>query len=178
MKRYELSGIFVHPKWNPETLEYDAALLKLKTSLPYTPIRPASALETALYAAQSTATVIGWGMTNPYYQILPDILQEGDVPIVSDEDCAARNGRWFIKESMVCADALTTNYDDLATSSCYGDSGGPLLVHSGAEPVQVGIVSWGFECSSTNTHGVYSRVSAMSDFINSRPVASHHLSRS
>ena len=44
-----------------------------------------------------------------------------------------------------------------------GDSGGPLL-HAGTL-AQVGIVSWGEGCALENKYGVYTKVSAMREFI-------------
>lgn len=35
----------------------------------------------------------------------------------------------------------------------HSDSGGPLVVESGPEPVQVGIVSWGYGCAEDDYPG-------------------------
>jgi len=51
---------------------------------------------------------------------------------------------------------------DIGKDSCYGDSGGPLLVKETL--VQPGVVSWGMECAG-DTPGVYSKVSKLSDWI-------------
>ena len=41
---------------------------------------------------------------------------------------------------------------------CQGDSGSPLVVVTDSGPVQVGVVSYGWECGDERSPGVYSRV--------------------
>ncbi|GBO15778.1 hypothetical protein AVEN_129881-1, partial [Araneus ventricosus] len=41
-----------------------------------------------------------------------------------------------------------------------GDSGGPLVMENGDSWIQVGIVSFGFQCGAEDYPGVYTRVSA------------------
>jgi len=170
--RVGLRGVAVHPKFNPDTLEYDFAILKLDIAVPYEPISIASPIEAFLYAAGTTAKVIGWGRTDPEYYVLPDKLQEANLPLVSDEICTdtSGNGRWVDPISMVCAGTKAPpGSNSFEPDSCNGDSGGPLVVQSGGIYKQVGTVSWGFACSSPRTYGVYGRVSSGYDFITVKP---------
>ena len=51
--------------------------------------------------------------------------------------------------------------------TCQGDSGGPLVARSGANAVQVGIVSWGEGCGVPKLHGVYTRLGKFMDWVKS-----------
>merc|ERR1712232_319955 len=98
------------------------------------------------------------GDTNPsdYRENYPNELMEVEVKTMSNEDCEASKGRDFdydgwITGNMICAEHR------LRKDACQGDSGGPLVVESGPEPVQVGIVSWGYGCAEDDYPGVYTR---------------------
>ncbi|EJK74737.1 trypsin-like serine protease [Thalassiosira oceanica] len=111
-------------------------------------------------------TVRGWGDTNPsdYRENYPNELMEVEVKTLSNEDCEASKGRDFdydgwITGNMICAEHR------LRKDACQGDSGGPLVVESGPEPVQVGIVSWGYGCAEDDYPGVYTRVSTQYKWI-------------
>jgi len=49
--------------------------------------------------------------------------------------------------------------------ACFGDSGGPLLIHDGEQWTQIGIVSSGVDCAMPFLPGVYTRLSPFLDFI-------------
>ncbi|KAL0129004.1 hypothetical protein PUN28_004008 [Cardiocondyla obscurior] len=57
---------------------------------------------------------------------------------------------------MLCAGYLSGSKD-----TCQGDSGGALVYND----VQIGIVSWGAQCASVGFPGVYTRVSAIRQWI-------------
>ncbi|KAF1791815.1 Serine protease [Phytophthora cactorum] len=88
-------------------------------------------------------------------------LQRVDVPLVSDETCAAYA---TVDSTMVCAGGVA-NLD-----SCDGDSGGPLIIEStDGEDVLVGVVSWAKDesCGREGYYGIYSRVSSARNWIDS-----------
>ena len=100
-------------------------------------------------------------------------LSEGRVPPVSGAVCRAQI-QHLIREygleeshadvtvnaaSQICA-------GDGFIDSCQGDSGGPLVRYGlTGQPVQVGIVSWGLGCGRAESPGIYTRISAFSDWI-------------
>ncbi|KAF3840097.1 hypothetical protein F7725_018814 [Dissostichus mawsoni] len=103
-------------------------------------------------------TVTGWGNID-YYGIQADILQEANIPIISDAVC---NGPDYydnqITTSMFCA-----GYEKGGTDACQGDSGGPLVAEDCFSKSRryrlMGVVSWGIGCALAKKPGVYTRVS-------------------
>jgi secreted trypsin-like serine protease len=160
------TSVDVHPNWDPDSLSYDVAVVRLGSAPGATPIPLADpATEKDLWVAQpgptaprKPARVIGYGL--PSFDP-PGQLFETDVPMVADEDCRRSydlTGGGFDSTTMVCAGEPFGVKD-----SCFGDSGGPLMVArdgnlSSGPLVQVGVVSWGFLCGVPTQPGVYSRV--------------------
>ncbi|KAJ3598560.1 hypothetical protein NHX12_002069 [Muraenolepis orangiensis] len=103
-------------------------------------------------------TVTGWGNIG-YYGHQADVLQEANVPIISDTTCNAPD--YFdnqITTSMFCA-----GFEKGGTDSCQGDSGGPFVAPDCLSRTSryrlLGVVSWGTGCAMAKKPGVYTRVS-------------------
>ncbi|XP_066497718.1 serine protease 33 [Hoplias malabaricus] len=164
-KRASVHQIFVHQSYSSNTHDNDIALLQLGSSVNFTDyIRPV-----CLAAANSNLDdgtlvwVTGWGNINngvnlPY----PQILQEVELPIVSNTKCAAAYGSTSITSNMLCAGVSQGGKD-----SCQGDSGGPLVIKLSAGWTQAGIVSFGNGCGLPGFPGVYTRVSQYANWISS-----------
>lgn len=117
-----VTRIIAHPGYNPDwTAPYiadgfDAALLELASATSVTPVKIMSQADWSIVDDGVSATIVGWGDTNPNATPgspsgnNPLKLNEGNVTITSLE-------------------ARTIQGDSTTTSSCYGDSGGPLLVN-------------------------------------------------
>mmetsp|Transcript_18360 Transcript_18360/g.51177 ORF Transcript_18360/g.51177 Transcript_18360/m.51177 type:complete len:419 (-) Transcript_18360:1627-2883(-) len=145
-----------HPDYDEVTTRYDVMVVKLngRTTLA-TPIRINR--DETLLEDGNMLTVIGMGYNGDWE--LPDAVQETLVEYNINSEC----------EEIVDEHGITLDgdlYDDMMCAgsdgrdSCYGDSGSPL-VFTGAnegEDVQVGLVSWGYECAGT-LPGVYCRLS-------------------
>ncbi|XP_075221447.1 serine proteinase stubble [Lycorma delicatula] len=149
----------VHPKYNFFTYEYDLALIRLDSPLEFAPhIAPICLPGSDDLLIGENATVTGWGRLSEG-GTLPSILQEVNVPIVSNDKCKnmfLRAGRHeFIPEIFMCA-----GYDDGGRDSCQGDSGGPLQVKGkDGRFFLAGIISWGIGCAEPNLPGVCTRIS-------------------
>ncbi|MFT5630643.1 MAG: secreted trypsin-like serine protease [Gammaproteobacteria bacterium] len=147
-----VSEIFVHPNWDPATMDFDAALLQLSTNASQgTPI--------ALNTTKTPITegilvrVTGWGRTQQGGTTSP-VLLEVDVPAVSTATCnepASYGGD--ITSDMFCA-----GYAKGGKDACQGDSGGPSDFPIAGVETLVGIVSWGSGCAQARKYGVYTRV--------------------
>jgi secreted trypsin-like serine protease len=157
--RRDIANIYVHTSYLDNSTigggARDIALIELSEAVG---LEYASVLNTrdARYYATSgdIATVIGWGSTDGVVDVYPDLLQEVEIPIVSNDTCSAAMSPYTIYDYEVCAGEETGGKD-----SCSGDSGGPLLVNKNGGWVVAGIVSWGGdECARAGEYGIYARV--------------------
>ncbi|MEM7736737.1 MAG: trypsin-like serine protease [Deinococcota bacterium] len=107
------------------------------------------------------ATILGWGLTSDGGET-SDVLQEAQVPIISNDACDDAIGDVaVISEGIICA-----GYEDGEIDSCQGDSGGPLMVPYESGWLQAGITSFGVGgCAQPDSPGGYARVSTASDWI-------------
>lgn len=153
--------ILVHPEYNGESYDQDLALLHLSSAVTIDPLAPIGYSAMASLASGSSLTVMGWGATRettPYDY--PTVLQQVDVPLIADSTCNSAYGGG-ITANMLCAGEMSGGKD-----SCYGDSGGPLILgNSSSTAVQVGIVSWGNGCGVANYPGVYTRLANYSAWL-------------
>ncbi|XP_022648505.1 serine proteinase stubble-like [Varroa jacobsoni] len=161
-----ITAKYVHPQYNFFTYENDLALLKMDKSLQYMPHVAAICLppDTTGNLVGQNATVTGWGRLNEG-GVLPSLLQEVQVPIVSNEKCktmfqaAGRNE--FIPSIFMCA-----GYENGGKDSCQGDSGGPLQVRdTSGRWMLAGIISWGIGCAEPNLPGVCTRITKFKPWI-------------
>lgn len=162
-----IKRIVVHPEYQIRenrngNYGYDVALLELTTASSHTPVGRATPLEQSGLNSSSALRLIGWGDTDKSSEVVsPKELQYADlffVPQDTQGTCDDYGNRAdFDFDVMFCA-----GVSDSTKDACQGDSGGPLF--DAANDVQYGIVSWGYGCATT-TFGVYSKVSAYTDFI-------------
>ncbi|KAK9717378.1 Trypsin [Popillia japonica] len=154
----QVTNIFVHEQYNPQTVVSDVAVLRVENMTFNTNINrislaqllPANNTNSQLLPANNTnCTVSGWGVTSNEGIPSPLLLYVGDVgvPFLTNEVCQNAFAADFRPGSMICA-----GYE--GRDSCAGDSGGPLVCHG----TQVGIVSWGIGCGHANFPGVYASV--------------------
>uniref|UniRef100_A0A3B4AN08 Peptidase S1 domain-containing protein n=1 Tax=Periophthalmus magnuspinnatus TaxID=409849 RepID=A0A3B4AN08_9GOBI len=152
----KVNRIIPHPKFNPKTFNNDIALVELTTPVVLsdhvTPVCLPGGTEPP---TGSPCLVAGWGS-----------LYEGNtcVPLLPQSTCKSTLGKDLVTNTMLCAGYLSGGID-----SCQGDSGGPLIYQdrmSGRFQLY-GITSWGDGCGEKGKPGVYTRVSAFSDWIQS-----------
>ena len=174
-----VDSITINPRFHPDRLTNDIAVIRLATPLADTPtIAPANAAEAELLTApRAPVTVAGWGATThrqPWRY--PSTYRVGN--LVAFPESACGGGEDFIVDGvtfrgygprdvrprvMLCAEGVRGGEP---TDACVGDSGGPLIGGVGEDRRLVGVVSWGLNaCATTKGPGVYSRVSAFSQFL-------------
>ncbi|MER6983836.1 serine protease [Streptomyces carpinensis] len=151
----QVSGIWVDPHYTDAASGDDVAVVTLSTAMPYATAKYVSPADTGVYAAGTTARVLGWGTTSEGGSS-SNQLRTATVPVVSDAGCASSYGSDFVASDMVCA-----GYTSGGTDTCQGDSGGPLLVRG----VLAGITSWGNGCAGAGHPGVYTRMTTFSALV-------------
>ncbi|NWS62315.1 PRS56 protease, partial [Chunga burmeisteri] len=155
--------ILPHPKFNPKTFHGDLALLELAVPLAPSPtVSPVCLPSGPAEPSPGTACYIaGWGSL---YEEGPaaDVVMEARVPLLSQETCQGALGRDLLTSAMFCAGYLSGGID-----SCQGDSGGPLACQdpSSHRFILYGITSWGDGCGEQGKPGVYTRVTAFTDWV-------------
>jgi len=108
------------------------------------------------YEGQS-CTVVGWGRTTPAGN-LPNILQMGQLNVISISNCASAWGAARIYPGQMC-----TNSGSVAP--CTGDNGSPLICNGKV----AGAFSWGdAQCDPTNP-SVHTRISYFRTWIEQQP---------
>jgi trypsin len=156
--------IRLHPGFNPVTLGNDLGIIQLGTDLPFDAVRTIQPGEEDLWEPATVAMVTGWGNRSPNGNDFPIVLHEVDVPIQADDVCShpSRYGSDFIAGKMFCAGDIVNGGED----SCQGDSGGPIVVPDGADPVLIGVVSWGIGCARARFPGIYTELANYASFVN------------
>ncbi|XP_072140039.1 trypsin-7-like isoform X1 [Mobula birostris] len=157
---FSVKNIITHGSYNRLTSDYDIALVKLRSPLPYTDnIRPVCLPNSNIPAQKNMAWVTGWGYRKEFGEVSP-ILQKANITIINRDICNQRQyyaGR--ITTRMLCAGYLTGKVD-----ACQGDSGGPL-VYQYKHWQLVGIVSWGTGCARIGRPGVYTNVTVLLNWV-------------
>ena len=165
---FQVARVIPHPEYASAESKNDVALLRLAAPMNIETSKIAmlatTDTENVWSGAGACAAVAGWGLTIQRTG-LPGHLQAVNVPIVNQQDCrAAYTPTHDIQaKAHICAGYMPGGKD-----SCYGDSGGPLIVRAGPTgALLVGIVSFGEGCARPNQPGVYTRVSSYVDWITS-----------
>ncbi len=166
-----VARIISHENYDPLNIVNDIALLELVDEpIGVNPVKLADEemLLAAIDIAQN-ATALGRGHQNA---VRPNELPASDdikavyevqLPLLSNNTCNAALNQYFasigqtdsnpITQEMLCAGPEQGN-----VGTCFGDSGGPLLIEIQGEFYLTGITSWGIGCAQPNVYEAYTRV--------------------
>jgi secreted trypsin-like serine protease len=155
----QVTKIVAHPDYNYALDLNDMALLQLDQAV--TTIKPVvlpgTSFDAFTVAAGTTATVLGWGITQDSSDS-EIVLRKVELPVTEQSVCSAAmaDDGINLEDSMLCAGFAEGRKD-----SCSGDSGGPLVYFSDSlqKWVQIGLVSFGIGCAEPNEYGAYTRIS-------------------
>ncbi|XP_063961438.1 uncharacterized protein LOC129270205 isoform X2 [Lytechinus pictus] len=161
----DVRQVIKHPLYDRGTLTNDIALLKLVTPLNFTnevqPVCLPSADE-SVPKPEEYVTFTGWGSFTERYSALPDLLQEGRMPVVPNYICDYYISVLSVEPTMFC-----TMYHKGLQGVCTGDSGGPIVQEIGGRWTLVGISSWVEICGAPYIPNGFTRVSSFIDFVQS-----------
>lgn len=153
--------IIMHPEYDPETFDYDIALVKLETPLKEFSvyIRPVCVPGgDQTFDKESSCYITGFGRTQQAGE-LAEMLRMAKVPLVDDETCNKAYGN-KLTARMICA-----GFPQGGIDACQGDSGGPLSCLYDGRWYLTGVVSWGVGCAQPNSYGVYTKVQVLNDWL-------------
>lgn len=194
-KLYAVSRAIAHPSFSRRPPKNDIGLLLIDLRNDTLPMGvrpiclPSGPDGQTMDFTNHTATIIGWGITEPdaekpdkssepYDPELSDDLNEAQTALMNTTECASRwrNASMISIDSMLCTDSPGAN-----VSACYGDSGGPLMWNSAShrreQPdapqmnqtrfFQIGVTSFASRshCGSKELPAVYTRVASYISWI-------------
>ncbi len=158
--------VIAYQTYNPSNSDGDLALIQLVAPATLTSRVAVLPLLTSpgddpLAAPGVLSTVTGWGAIIDSNNSWSPVLREVSLPIVSNTTCNQAMPGPAITLNQICAGYAAGGKD-----SCYGDSGGALVVPDGIGGWKhAGIVSYGDGCAKPNRYGVYTRTSRYVDWI-------------
>merc|ERR1711971_1338283 len=157
--------ITLHESYNPNTINNDIAILKLKTPLTFNDNVGRACLPEASFVPTGKAVASGWGLVAQFPDQSPKNLQWVTKPVVTNDKCIQQFNWSGITANMICAGGA-----DGGESTCKGDSGGPLVVPKSSTDdtaVVIGATSFGHKsgCGAKGWPAVYAYVTRHIDWI-------------
>jgi len=163
-----VSKVITHKLYNPRTLDYDIALIKLAQPVPFNQYTGMACLpeKDDVVPVGTTCFITGWGKIQVESNLHPK-LQQAKLPVVTNKQCSELNTNTTgieITSRMLCAGHGPSD----SRSGCHGDSGGPFVCKTGKHGNWVlhGAVSWGSStCDSKKSFSVFARITYLREWI-------------
>jgi len=156
--------VIPHPQfvWTNDVIDYDIALLELWEDIPWSQTIKPVCLTRAEPTDGQQCVVTGWGDTKGTAN--EDILQEADVPVLTQSECTSFYGS-ELSEREMCA-----GYPSGGKDACQKDHGGPLVCQPSDMYALYGIVqryipNIGYKCGEPYFPSTYTRVAKFVDWI-------------
>ncbi|CAN7937922.1 unnamed protein product, partial [Ixodes hexagonus] len=170
MRRIFLCSSFLqitkHPDWDRDTLNYDYAVLRLKTPLDFNGqqkhLMPICLPEKDQSFEGQNCTASGWGLTKDR-QSTHQLILKADLPIVAHNVCKEYYEQYneVHDNTMICAGP-----PEGGKGVCQANSGGPLqCARPDGRYVLAGATSWGVVCAGEKMPGVFAKISPQVDWI-------------
>lgn len=145
---------FQHFDYDVFTFDYDIGVLKLDSPLVFGGLVKAVkfAEKGAPLPAGEQALITGWGTEEFGNATYPEFLRGVEIPVYTENQCWSAYRH--VTDRMLCA-------GEEGKDACQADSGSPLVLNG----VHIGIASHGKDCALKGYPGVYTRTSAVRNFI-------------
>lgn len=171
---YQVSSFTPHPNYtlSPDGLlePHDIAVITLSSSI--TSPSPVSLNTLGTGPAHGLPTrASGYGqIAEGWSGSAERRLLQVDMPVVGFSQCVQAFVDWGAEDFARSLDAdghLCVGFLDgeCGGDTCYGDSGGPVVVRENGRFVQVGVVSGGIGCARKGLPGIYTRVGRYWDWV-------------
>lgn len=160
----EVDDVFVHRQYL-RSFRHDVAVIRLSDPTSATPaVLPTQVEDEAATEVGDELRVAGWGSTKRAGGpgTGSDILRDVATFVAKDQKCES-SFNFFHSGEEICT--LGEKMGDKRTSSCYGDSGGPLIADTLTGARLVGAVSYGGRRCGVKDPTVYARVADNLGFI-------------
>ncbi|XP_063913642.1 brachyurin-like [Zophobas morio] len=144
------STYYLHPEYNPQTLENDIGIIQFRIPITHTDyIKSVNFLPSENIALGIQYYAFGWGQISDSDSSLSNKLKVAYIGSITNEECRLYYGSQ-ITDNMVC---IVGNYNE---GICHGDTGGPLIttLRTGTT-VLIGVASFMSSngCESTDPSG-------------------------
>lgn len=153
----------VHSGWNSKTFLNDIAMIKLSKHITIGSNIQIIQLASSRHDGE-TATVAGFGANDPAgeeYEHTLKYIKQKILDVKTCQDYPPIFEGAVIDNTNLCAKSLVNG-----ESTCLGDSGSPLVVKSGGQNVQVGLVSYGtLQCDGSQPD-IYTYVGTLAHGLN------------
>ncbi|CAG4952869.1 unnamed protein product [Colias eurytheme] len=159
-------NVVMHAQWNPSNIRNDIAMILLSVNVGSTnlisPIGLPSGSQLNENFAGETAIASGYGLTGDNVNISNNQFLSGVRLSVITNSVCRRSFPFNLQDSNICTSGSG------GTSTCRGDSGGPLAVTRNNRKILIGITSFGSASGCTRGFpAAFVRVTSFIDFINS-----------
>ncbi|RZC32325.1 Trypsin domain containing protein, partial [Asbolus verrucosus] len=140
------STYFLHPDFNPDSLDNDIAVIKLRMPVMLNGYIQPIYMSSSNYVNSTTVIAFGFGQTTD--PELSNELKYVTLTTIPNAECRIFYGNQ-ITDNMICASG---NYNE---GTCIGDTGGGLIITNGKHNLLVGVSSFisGNGCESTDPSG-------------------------
>jgi len=161
---FDVAMILKHPGWEQDSSQgfpNDIALIQISSAADLTGAYIKSVALPAVgesFEGNSECYITGWGKMG-MVSALPNVLQEANVDIYTQDYCIGMMGEAMVHPFHICVGKKGTS------GACSGDSGGPLVCKVGDSFKLGGVTSYGLVTCSTKYPSVYTRISFYRNWI-------------